>query len=222
MINALSRGPAPTPSPAAEPPSWADQLEAWATLGAAVIALFAAAATIWLLIHQIRETTRARQDASKERADAAADRELARQDREYAAEERRENEMAQARAVILQYSGKVKKVDGELANHLQGSLTNYSNDPILSVEVYFDGVIDEGVEGEKTPSSIGVWIAPVLGPKEAGQFDVVVPRDDLPSDGWTAVLPIVSLQVVFTDVAGRRWRRLDHGSPERIVWTWPA
>ncbi|MBM2622842.1 hypothetical protein JIG36_45810 [Actinoplanes sp. LDG1-06] len=122
----------PPSSPGADPPSWADQLEAWATLGAAVIALAAAVATFWLLVHQIGEARRARAEARQERAEAAADRKLA-------ADERREAERAQARTVLFENvdirSG--KRADGSPFDQVSGGVTNFGTGPVLDVSIHY-------------------------------------------------------------------------------------
>ncbi len=96
LLGAPVPSPQPhSPSPAGDPPSsWADQMDAVSTLVAAPVAAATAVATIWLLVHRIGETLRARREAQRERADAATD-------RAFAAAERREAERVQARRVVV-------------------------------------------------------------------------------------------------------------------------
>lgn len=207
--------------PAAEGPTWADQLEAWSTLGGAFVALAAAIATIWLLVHQIGEARQARADAHQERAEAAVDRELARQDRELAAAERRDAEMAQARAVVvgdIQRSftfitatpGSTKHV---YLTRLIASVTNYSLQPILTVQLYADSA---GTAGDWP---ILLKETAVLGPGETLEHNgFVEDGSDLGPTEEEADTNL-SIYVTFTDAAGRRWRRPYEQQPQAVLDT---
>jgi hypothetical protein len=190
--------PQPTQSgllPPADAPTWADQLEAWSTLAAAVVALITAAATIWLLRHQLTETRRARAEAQQERDWAA-------RDREQASAERREAEQLQARAVLLD---SVEVVEGRHPDRrvdtVRAKLTNHSVGPILDVTLYYRIV---QTTGKSTRYRIGHEAA--LGPTEELQADhrIHVEATDI------AAAYIVAH---FTDMAGRVWGRLSGGQP---------
>ena len=144
-----------------------------------MVALAAAAATIWLLVHQIRETQRARGDAHGEREEAARDRELARQDRELLAAERRDAEIAQARAVVVGEIGCEFTFATSAPAHtkhvflsrLIASVSNFSAQPILSVHLI---AVSAGPAGSWP---IRLKSSAVLAPGETLKFDDRVEGD---------------------------------------------
>jgi hypothetical protein len=210
VIPPASSGPDP------EPPTWADKLEAWSTLGAAFVALAAAVATIWLLVHQIRETRRARIEAHRERIEATVDRDLARKDRELAAAERRDAERAQARTVVIgNVAFDVGRVNpgGIFLGKLSTTVTNYSGQPILAVQLLADS---RGTFGEWP---VELKRSPVLGPGETLTFDGWVDGGGGSILGETPEEAHANLAVAvtFIDAAGRRWRRTGGAQPELVT-----
>jgi hypothetical protein len=203
-------------------PTWADQLEAISTLVGAIMAFAAAVATFWLLVHQIRETRRARADAQGERIDAAADRELARQDREIASAERRDAEKAQARTIIIRgvHAELVREAEGDwYVVRAQSTLENFGIQPVLDVFFMFGDVAQPGVGLDEVET---VKRIAVLGPGERLQIDWTEP--DLPTltspdflhrklEG-TAPPTRLRVTAAFTDVAGRRWLRTNNDQPQ--------
>lgn len=124
--------------------------------------------------------------------------------------------MAQARTVILDYSTSMRTTSDGLRNRLLGNVTNFSQDPVLNVHVYFEGVIDEGLGDAPKRGEVTVTYSPVLPPAGREEFDSEVGTEHLIPDEITEVLPVVALVVEFVDVAGRRWRR-GHGGLERLA-----
>lgn len=197
----------------AESPSWTDKLEAWSTFGGAIVAALAAAATVWLLIHQIRETRRARDEATKERDEATADRELARQDREFAAAERRDQEATQARATVMGSFSATSEIHNSLSRFwIRLSVSNYSAEPILELAVLL-----RTHEGEYWK----LWSADYLGP--GGEVHI---EENLQPDPPVLALGEAQPILHFTDAHGRRWSRHLSGQPSRVteqvpVWRIP-
>jgi hypothetical protein len=195
-------------------PTWADKLEAWSTFGGAIVAFAAAAATIWLLIHQIRETRRARADATHERTEASADRALARQDRELAAAERRDVEQAQARSVVVgdaHFSFRQTGTGSLRLSAIEIEVTNFSSEPILAVRLSLD-----------SDSGAGPWPTLVAGTAVLGPGQAIKEQGHLTDEPVVAAASTeeayaaIDVVVEFLDAAGRRWRRTQGGQPERI------
>ncbi len=225
MLAKLLAVPVPAPPTSApDRPSWADQLEAWATLAGAIIALATAVATIWLLVHQIRETRIARQQAHQERAEGAEDRDLARRDRELIAEERRDAQRAQARTVlVLDYSIEPRSTrKGTGIGHVKAKIKNFGNEPVTEVEVKLFGepvLVGSGYQRV-------VHATPVL---EPGRTIFVDKRTELPitdegavedAFGVTAEDLIdvgTGVAVYFTDMAGIKWARQYGEQPVRLL-----
>ncbi|MEU4421793.1 hypothetical protein AB0F81_14300 [Actinoplanes sp. NPDC024001] len=176
------------PAPRPDPPSWTDQLEAWATLGAAVVALAAAVATIWLLVHQIGETRRARAQAHQERTEAAEDRARAQEDRALAKEERQEAQRAQARTILFE-TATVRP--GATSTKVDAVVTNFGTGPILDVSIRYlvpggHRVLEQTV---------------VLAPTRSLSVDTTVAAGE------------GGLVMFFTDMAGLSWARLPGEQP---------
>ncbi|HET6481984.1 MAG TPA: hypothetical protein VFG35_18400 [Actinoplanes sp.] len=198
----------------------ADWLEAWSTFAAAVVGLAAAVFTLWLLLHQIAEARRARSDAIQSREEADQERDLARRDREFTAAERRENEKAQARTVLLDYSISSKlmpSIDDPF--RLVGVVTNFGDSPVLDVDVFFEYSSPD--EGKSIVSLAGAF---VMSSGEKIGFDVnlpdpdgVVPLENVAAEVVGVLIPHVEVVVEFTDIAGRRWRRGRRDDPERVT-----
>lgn len=209
-----------------EGPNWADKLEAWSTFAGAAIALAAASFTFWLLVHQIRETNRARSDAGRERAEAARDRELARQDRELAASERRDAEMSQARTIIVGgvIAEAVRMRPGDELNlrRVTGWLANFGSQPVTDVvfviaragasDVPVDATTVEHASVLAPSNRIEVtWELPAAKPS-AGPIHV--PESYIRDEGDGL---LVRVEARSTDIAGRRWIRVNKGQPERVL-----
>lgn len=210
---------------APDEPHWADKLEAWSAFAGAAIALAAASFTFWLLVHQIRETNRARFEAGRERAEAARDRELARQDRELAASERRDAEMSQARTIVI--GGVIaeairERTGDELSlRRVTGWLANYGPEPVTDVAF----VISRAGASETPVDATTEEHAFVLAPGDrievawelpaarlsAGRMHI--PESYVRDEGGGF---LVRAEARFTDIAGRRWSRAGKGQPERF------
>jgi hypothetical protein len=198
--------PSPISTAVPDPPSWADQLEAWATLGGAIVALAAAIATIWLLFHQIGETNRARKQAKEERATAAEDRELARR-------ERRDQAATQARTVVIdEFDVGTRTDDGKAWPLIRLTIWNYSSEPVLNLTV---------ILGNEHGERRRLWHASLLKPGGVAKPDVISNTDD-DVEYFKSMFP----EIYFTDSSGRRWSRRVGGTPSRDVnttptWTFP-
>ena len=166
------------------------------------MALAAAVATIWILVHQIQETDKARQNAQEERRMAAEDRELARQ-------ERLDVDATQARAVVVGnfFAGLLTGAPVNLFN-IRAVIWNYSQEPILNVHL-----ATETEEGDYWK----LWFAPLIGPNSETPVKVTLrPAGDWPVPR-IALLSGTLISIYFTDSNGRRWRRCAGGSPQRDV-----
>jgi hypothetical protein len=163
------------------------------------VALAAAIATIWLLIHQIGEARKARKDAHHERSAAAEDRELARA-------EYRDREAAQARAVVLAEHSmgiQVPRTDGLF--HVSVTIWNYSPEPILDLTV---------VLMNREHEYWRLWTSPLLAPGACEEIDVALK----PTPGVQLWLSDTLPELYFTDAGGRRWSRFYGGSPSRDLF----
>jgi hypothetical protein len=189
---------------ASDTPTWTDVVEARSAIATTVITALAAIATIWLLVHQIRETERARTDADRERAAAAEDRKLAR-------DERADQQAAQARTVVASdYS--VERRPGESDLLVKATIWNYSPEPILNVTVVLENELSEAWK---------LWFGPLIAP---GGSEVISLR--LRPTGAVEALKDARPCVYFTDSSGRRWSRASgckpyRDSPPRPVWSYP-
>jgi hypothetical protein len=212
VLDLLFRAPSPSPSSSSDAPTWADKLEAWATLGGAIVALAAAIATIWLLIHQMGEARRARADAIAARAETLAT--------------QNEAAVAQARSVLISDVEVDQRMtrDGVVLERIRGTITNFSSGPLrdVSVEVIVDSVYG-------SPTGEILKKAGVLGPGEMLRVDVqldVLARtySDAEREARSATAhadAVLAAQketaVFFTDSAGVRWRRSIGKEPERVI-----
>ncbi|GAA2470851.1 hypothetical protein Ahu01nite_079750 [Winogradskya humida] len=224
VLGLLLRAPSPSPTDGGDSPTWADQLEAWATLGGAIVALAAAIATFWLLIHQIRETRLARGAAHQERVEAAADRELARQDRELATAERRDAEAAQARTVIVGgISADATRKRHQEALILQRAaawIENFGAEPVTDVTFVISTVSTPSNPVDATTNEH----MSVLAPRERLDISWEKPRKgEAPPIGIADSYyrdetggHLIRVEARFTDIAGRRWVRVNGGLPARV------
>ena len=196
----------------------ADWLQGWGSVAAVI-------ATLVLLWHEMREARRGRKAAAQERAEAAEDRELARQDRELAAAERRDGESAQARTVII---GGVaadairrSREDDVVLQRVTAWLENFGSGPVIDVAF----VIAAAQKPDESIDATTNEHVSVLAPRDRLEISWERPRDpEMPPGGLVSGYyrdetggNLIRIEVRFTDVAGRRWARINDGQPQRVL-----
>lgn len=207
-----------------EPAKVTDWMQAWGSIAAFAAGLLAAIFTAALLLHEMRQAAEARADASAARQEAA-------EDRAQLALQRAEDERRLATLIIVDQPS-VSVVHPDEINDkrfvyltlITASIHNAGNVPVR------DLICEFWIRGDAEPvfrKIYGMLIADRDRPEPNNDDRLGMPtyrhlRAVASFDPARATTPAIlqrdSLLIVltFTDVNGRRWRRVDNGTPTRV------